>query len=190
MGESADVAILTPMPLEFQAVYAHLHGARRIWHRAGTAAEVGTVPGVTWPVAVILTGEGNGDAGALAERVSAWLKPRVLLVVGVAGALKEDVELGDVVAATWVYGYHGGKEDDTGFHARPRTWRSDHRLVQAAGLLAAIGNGWAKSLESQPAVHLKPIAAGDVVLNSRKSSLRERRSGCSPASPPAGRPPG
>jgi nucleoside phosphorylase len=160
--------------MEFKAVHAHLRDSRRIWHPAGTAAEVGTVPGVPWPVAVILTGEGTGDAGALAERVSAWLEPRMLLVVGVAGGLKEDITLGDVVVATWVYGYHGGKEDDTGFHARPRTWRSHHRLTQAAGILAAIGNGWAKSLESQPSVHLKPIAAGDVVLNSRTSPLRRQ----------------
>jgi nucleoside phosphorylase len=135
---------------------------------------VGTVHGVPWPVAVILTGEGTGDASALAERVSAWLEPRMLFVVGVAGSLKKDVTLGDVVVATWVYGYHGGKEDKTGFHARPRTWRSHHRLTQAAGILAAIGNGWAKSLESQPSVHLKPIAAGDVVLNSRTSPLRQQ----------------
>ena len=174
MSEPVGVAILTPMPLEFKAVHAHLRGSRRIWHPAGTAAEVGTVPGVPWPVAVILTGEGTSDAGALAERVSAWLEPRMLLVVGIAGALKPDVELGDVVVATWVYGYQGGKEDNTGFHARPRTWRSHHRLTQAAGILAAIGNGWAKPLDSQPSVHLKPIAAGDVVLNSRTSPLRRQ----------------
>jgi nucleoside phosphorylase len=165
---------LTPMPLEFAAVHAHLRDSRRISHPAGTVAEVGTVPGVPWPVAVILSGEGTSDAGALAERVSSWLEPQLLLVVGIAGGLKEDVALGDVVAATWVYGYHGGKEDDPGFHARPRTWRSHHGLTQVAGILAAISNGWAKSLEGQPSVHLKPIASGDVLLNSLISPLRER----------------
>jgi nucleoside phosphorylase len=174
MSEPVGVAILTPMPLEFGAVHAHLSDARRIRHSTGTAAEVGTVPGVPWPVAVILTGEGNGDAGALAERVSAWLEPRILLVVGVAGSLKEDVALGDVVVATWVYGYHGGKQDKSGSYARPRAWRSGHRLTQAAGIVAAIGDGWAKSLDSQPAVHLKPIASGDVLLNSRTSPLRDQ----------------
>ena len=174
MSEAVGVAILTPMPLEFGAVHAHLRDSRRIRHSAGTAGEVGTVPGVPWPVAVILTGEGNADAGALAERVAAWLEPRILLVVGVAGALKEDVELGDVVVATWVYGYHSGKEDSTGSHARPRAWRSHHGLLQAAGLLAAIDHGWAKSLDRQPSVHLKPIAAGDVVLSSLTSPVRQR----------------
>lgn len=173
MSERVGAAILTPMPLEFKAVHAHLRDPRRIWHQSGTLAEVGTVPGVPWPVAVILTGEGTGEAGVLAERVATWLEPRMLLVVGVAGALKKDVKLGDVVAATWVYGYHGGKEDDTGSHARPRAWRSHHRLTQAAGILAALDHGWAKSLDSQPSVHLKPIAAGDVVLDSLTSPLRE-----------------
>ena len=174
MSELVGVAILTPMPLEFGAVHVHLSEARQIWHSAGTAAEVGTVPGVPWPVAVILAGEGTSDAGALAERVSAWLEPRMLLVVGIAGSLKKDVALGDVVVATLVYGYHGGKEDDAGFHARPRTWRGHHGLTQAAGILAAVGDGWATSLERRPSVHLKPIAAGDVLLNSRKSSLRKQ----------------
>ena len=174
MSEPVGVAILTPMPLEFRAVHVHLSEARQIWHSAGTAAEVGTVPGVPWPVAVILAGEGTSDAGALAERVSAWLEPRMLLVVGIAGSLKKDVALGDVVVATLVYGYHGGKEDDAGFHARPRTWRGHHGLTQAAGILAAVGDGWATSLERRPSVHLKPIAAGDVLLNSRKSSLRKQ----------------
>jgi hypothetical protein len=40
MSEPVGVAILTPMPLEFRAVHAHLRGSRRIWHPAGTAAEV------------------------------------------------------------------------------------------------------------------------------------------------------
>jgi nucleoside phosphorylase len=174
VSEPVGVVILTPLPLEFAAVHAHLRGSRRISHPAGTAAEVGTVPGVPWPVAVILTGEGTGDAGALAERVSSWLEPRLLLVVGIAGSLKKDVALGDVVAATWVYGYHGGKEDGTGFHARPRAWRGHHGMTQVAGILAAIGNGWAESLDGQPSVHLKPIASGDILLNSRTSPLRER----------------
>lgn len=174
MSEPVGVAILTPMPLEFRAVHVHLSEARQIWHSAGTAAEVGTVPGVPWPVAVILAGEGTSDAGALAERVSAWLEPRMLLVVGIAGSLKKDVALGDVVVATWVYGYHGGKEDKSGFHARPRSWRSHHGLLQTAGIVAAIGDDWATSPGSRPSVHLKPIAAGDVVLNSRTSPLQEQ----------------
>lgn len=173
MGESVGVAILTPMSLEFTAVQAHLHDPHQKRHPAGTAAIVGTVPGVPWPVAVIQTGEGNGDAGALAERVLDWLRPRALLVVGVAGTLKDDIELGDVVVATWVYGYHSGKEDTAGSHARPRSWPSDHSLTQAARMAAA-DDGWAESLGGRPTVHFKPIAAGDVLLSSLTGPLRQQ----------------
>ena len=58
MSESVGVVILTPMNLEYKAVRVHLQDSRQIWHPAGTAAEIGTVPGVPWPVAVVLTGEG------------------------------------------------------------------------------------------------------------------------------------
>jgi nucleoside phosphorylase len=173
MSEPVGAVILTPMSLEYKAVRAHLQDSRRVWHEAGTGAEVGTVPGVPWPVAVVLTGEGNGDTGTLVERVSAWLQPRALLVVGVAGGLKDDIDLGDVVVATWVYQLQSGKEDSEGYRSRPRAWPSDYRLQQAARA-AEVDGTWAGSLPAQPSVHFKPIAAGDVVLNSRTSPLAQQ----------------
>jgi len=170
MSESVGVVILTPLNLEFKAVCAHLVDARTVWHRGRLAATIGTVPGVPWPVGVVTTGEGNIEAGVLAYAVSDWLRPRALLVVGVAGGLRDDLGLGDVVVATWVYGYQGGKETRDGSTARPRTWRADLGLEQAARMVEAAGT-WTGSLTAQPSVQFKPIAAGDVVLNSRTSSL-------------------
>jgi nucleoside phosphorylase len=181
MGESVGVVIFTPMNLEYKAVRAHLQDSRQIWHPAGTAADIGTVSGLPWPVAIVLTGEGNAETGVLAERVSTWLRPRALLVVGVAGGLKDDIGLGDIVVATWVYGYHSGKESRSGFQARPRAWRSHHRLEQAARL-AEVKGTWAESGQPQPTVHFKPIAAGDVVLNSKASPLaRQLQQTCNDA---------
>lgn len=172
MNESGKVVILAPMNLEYKAMRAHLRELASIRHRTGTSAEVGTLPGVPWPVALVVTGEGNQSAGALAGQVADWLRPVALLVVGVAGGLRDDIELGDVVVATWVYGIHGGKEDAGGFRARPRTWEGAHALVQAARMVDITGT-WTELLATpaKPAVHFKPIAAGDVVLNSRTAPL-------------------
>ena len=78
-----------------------------------------------------------------------------------------------MVVATKVYFIHGGKEEDEGFRSRPRAWDAPHRLEQLARHVSRSGS-WPS------AVHLKPIAAGEVVLNSRTSPLarllRERYS--------------
>ena len=172
MEETGTVIVLTPMNLEYRAVRAQLTGLRRQWHPDGTFFEVGRVPGVAWPVALMVTGEGNLNAAVLADRAIARFQARALFVVGVAGSLQDDIELGDVVVATWVYGYHGGKEGPEGFQARPRSWPATHRLEQAARA-ADIAGSWTGLLPeaASPAVHFKPVAAGEVVLNSRDSPL-------------------
>ncbi|MDV7217626.1 5'-methylthioadenosine/S-adenosylhomocysteine nucleosidase [Streptomyces prunicolor] len=158
------VAVLTALPLEFTAVRDHLTDVEKQNHpRYGTLATVGRLSGTPWSVALLELGEGNLTAAALTERVMSWLEPQALFFVGVAGSLKPDIEIGDVVVATKVYGIHGGKETDKDFLVRPEAWRASHRLEQAAR----------EALREDPHAHLKPIAAGDVVLASARSTLAE-----------------
>ena len=157
------VAVLTALPLEYKAVRGHLTDLRKREHRRGTRAEVGRLPGTGWSVALVELGEGNLTAAALTERVMEWLEPEAMFFVGVAGGLKSDIALGDVVVATKVYAVHGGKETAEGFHVRPEAWRASHRLAAAAR----------DALRDDPRAHLKPIAAGDVVLAATKSALAE-----------------
>jgi adenosylhomocysteine nucleosidase len=158
------VAVLTALSLEYTAVREHLTDVHKIWHERGTVASVGRLPGTPWDVALVELGEGNLTAATLTERVVSWLYPEAVLFVGVAGALKSDIELGDVVVATKVYGIHGGKETPEGFLVRPEAWRASHRLEQAAR----------EALRDEPRAYLKPIAAGDVVLASAESALAAR----------------
>lgn len=159
------IAVLTALPLEYRAVRDHLPATEtRVHPYYGTRAEVGRLPGTPWWVALLELGEGTLTAATLTERVLTWFAPQAVLFVGVAGALKEDIALGDVVVATKVYAIHGGKETPDGFLDRPLTWPAPHHLDSAAR----------QALRGVPHVHFKPIAAGDVVLSDADSPLAHR----------------
>ena len=168
--DRVQVVVLTALPLEYEAVRAHLNQLRRRSHPAGTEFEIGTLVSGAGQVAIAEIGEGNTAAAALTERAVAMFEPDAVLFVGVAGALKDDITLGDVVVATRVYAYHSGKEGDDGFAARPRVYESSHELEQRARFVAR-GDRWQRN---SPKVHFKPIAAGEVVLNSRGTPLADQ----------------
>jgi adenosylhomocysteine nucleosidase len=165
------VVILTALNLEYEAVRRRLADVHSHVHERGTRFEIGTVGGGRCRVALALTGKGNQSAGILTERAIEEFSPLVVLFVGVAGALWDATALGDVVMATQVYAYHGGTSEDDGLKARPRAWEASHGLSQLAAHLARVG-GWADQPPpgtSGPKVHFGPIAAGEVVHNSRIS---------------------
>lgn len=155
------VAVLTALPLECRAVRSHLTNARSIEHETGTKALVGELPDSPWSVALLESGPNNLSAAALTEHVLSWLDPKAVLFVGVAGSLKDDIDVGDVVVATKVYGIHGGKETPEGFQTRPEMWHASNRLLEAARA----------ALRDDEHVHLKPIASGEVVVASAGSAL-------------------
>lgn len=164
------VVVLTALDLEYQAVRQKLVDPRLHPHDTGTRFEVGTIQGTNCRVALGFTNKGNHASAVLAERAIREFSPVAVLFVGVAGALW-DTPLGDVVVATHVYAYHGGTSEDDGLKARPRVWEMAHGLSQLAAHLARTGE-WMGGLPvgaRVPKVHLAPIAAGEVVQNSRIS---------------------
>ncbi len=170
----ARAVVLCALNLEHAAMRAHLGSLRGQQHSAGTLFEIGHLPGTDWEVVLALPGMGNLGAAVIAERAISLFGPSVMLCVGVAGSLKDKVRIGDVVVATRVDAYHGGRAAED-FLARPRTWPASHRLEQLAQHLDRTGE-WRQRLpvserEPPPAVHFRPIASGEVVLDSRKSAL-------------------
>ena len=166
------VVILTALNLEYDEVRAGLRDLTTRVHPSGTRFEVGRLYPAGCPVALALTGMGNLASAALTERAIAHFSPAAVIFAGVAGALRPDISLGDVVVATHVYAYHGATSKDDGARARPRVWEVAHSIDQTARQVARAG-AWARPLRADdmpPRVHFGPIAAGERVLDSAISA--------------------
>ncbi|GAA3653196.1 effector-associated domain 2-containing protein [Streptomyces iranensis] len=170
----ADVVVLTALEVEYRAVRAHLEDPRPVQAERGAVFELGVFRAESGErtVAIHMTGPGNPGAAASVERAAALFAPRAVLFVGVAGGRK-DVALGDVVAADAVYDYETGKDTETGFLPRQKTYQSAYGLVQLARLAAA-GDAWQRRIRPggdapRPRAHVKPLAAGGRVVAHHRS---------------------
>ena len=162
------IVVLTALQLEYTAIREHLVGIQVHRHPAGTRFEKGHVAGRSVAIAVI--GEGNMSAATIAERAINEFRPQAVLFVGIAGALVEWIGHGDVVVGTRIYGYHSGRSTDAAFLTRPRVWHGSHELEQVARSVDVTGT-WLPGHVTTPPVHFGPIAAGEVLLDSRTSSV-------------------
>ncbi|MFE4176950.1 hypothetical protein ACFRR7_33785 [Streptomyces sp. NPDC056909] len=173
-SSSGKIVVFTALPLEYRAVRAWVADPQRVDHEAGTIFECGRIPGTAWEVYLSQVGQGNQGAAVLTERAIRMIGPDAVFFTGIAGGLKHDIALGDVVVATRIFAYHGGKQEET-FKNRPETWPASHRLEQAARF-AVLDPQWAETLlpagRDAPDVHFKPIAAGEVVVNAQASALQ------------------
>lgn len=166
--------ILTALPVEYLAVRAHLKDLQEEMHPQGTIYEQGkfVTNGQVWEVGIAEVGAGNAGAAVEAERAIAYLKPDILFFIGIAGGIK-DVAIGDVVAATDVYGYESGKSGEQ-FFTRPKAGKSAYALVQRAKREAG-KTDWLQRLSSSPAsqprVFVAPIAAGEKVIAAKQSYI-------------------
>lgn len=166
--------ILTAIAKEYMAVRSHLANLLEETHQKGTIYEKGEFfeQGNCWSVLIVEVGEGNSGATLEAERAINHFNPEIVLFVGVAGGIK-DVTLGDVVAATKVYGYESGKEESD-FRPRPNVGESSYNMVQRARAESR-KTDWLNRLEkydinSPPSIFIKPIVAGEKVIASTQSN--------------------
>ena len=178
--------ILTALPIEYLAVRSHLTAVQEEIHARGSIYERGTfaVGNLTWDVGIAEIGAGNPNAALEAERVIAYFNPDVILFVGVAGGFKKDVDIGDVVVSTKIYGFEWGKAEET-FKPRPEIGLAAYGLEQQARAEARKGE-WRERLSIDydaavsmsaiqgeteiqqpiPRVFIAPIAAGEKIIAS------------------------
>ncbi|SCL25873.1 Nucleoside phosphorylase [Micromonospora nigra] len=162
--------MLTALPVEYDAVRRHLHDRDRSPHPLGIEFEVGNLPDTDGRVAIAELGQGNLDAALAVAHAVEMFRPSAILFVGIAGALHDDLQIGDVLTATRVYAYQSGIVSDRGFLTRPRSHDADRELEQRARVVARTY----RDHPDAPAVHFRPVAAGDVVLNSRTQPLSDQ----------------
>lgn len=157
------VLVLTALPLEYAAIRAHVEEREELVHPDGTRIEWGRLPGTPWRIALAELGMGAERTAALTAQLINWRRPEAVFFVGVAGSLKDDVGIGDVVVGTQVYEIHGGKQTPEGFLVRPKALPGSHALEQAAR----------SAVRDMPDVraHFLPIATGDVVLADAESEI-------------------
>jgi len=172
-----DVIFVTALLEEFSAVTAHLADTYE-QEENGTIYKIGRFQagGTDCTVAVVLTGMGNANSAFATERALALFSPTFAFFVGIAGGLRDDLEIGDVVAADKVYGYEGGKSIGT-FKARPEATTVSHEALQRANAVV-MDNVWQKRInpppDRSPRALVKPIAAGEKIVASKKSAEFKR----------------
>lgn len=177
------VALLTALPEELRAVRDQLtaEGSEVVeeiveggglYYRAALRGDH-----VDWTVYAGYTEATSASAAAGTADVVINFKPAISIFVGIAGGIAEKgVKLGDVIAASEVYDYDGGKEEATGFRPRTRQFHSAHGLKQRASF-TMLDETWREHLLSvvpnlaldAPTVHIEPIAAGSRVVASTDS---------------------
>lgn len=166
--------ILTALAVELNAVCSHLTEVSEVVHK-GTVYEKGlfSASRLEWEIFAAELGAGNDSAAFELERAITRFHPAVVMFVGVAGGIK-DVRVGDVVAATKVYGYESGKAEAT-FKPRPDVGNSSYNMVQRAKAVARKGDWTRRIIDTDtghnPRAIPGPIAAGEKVVASTESSV-------------------
>ena len=163
--------IITALPVERKAVVRHLTNARQERHSTGTEYLIGNF--LSWQVCVVQVPPGNSSAALETERAMRYFDPDLAVFVGIAGGVK-DVRLGDVVAATKVYGYEGGADGEH-FQPRPEAFLASYPLAREAQTIAR-GHEWRSRIHGTtsiptPRVFLGPIAAGAKVIKSSQGAV-------------------
>lgn len=166
--------VLTALDVEYVEVQRQLVSSEERLERVGSVlfrvADLKVAP--EWRVASAVVGPGNSNTAVIATMAVTHFVPDTLIFVGVAGALKDDIQLGDLVCGTKLYGMHGGKAGPGEFLARPEVWRC-HPLMESTARQVAYAERWLELLpspgRSRPQVHFKPIVSGDIVLADRTS---------------------
>jgi len=167
------VVILTPIAVELRAVARHLSNLKQemLEH---SLYETGHFNGSHHEFTVVVheTGSKNTNVGLMTEKVIRLFKPVVVLLLGIAGGVK-DAQIGDVVVGTKAYGYESGKETDGGSLSRPDVLPYSKELVEVARMISRKDDWRNRTLDGAASakVFFGPIASGDKVIASTASPL-------------------
>ncbi len=167
------IVFLTAIPPEYEAVKQFVTNpqTQKVEERPYLVGKYSTAL-VQWQVVVRQQSEqGNCQSALEADWAIRWFRPSYLFFVGVAGGIKKDVQLGDVVAVTYARGFESVKISQTG-EVLPRLHheRSSDSLLDQARHLAKT-NWMAKRAaagEQGPSAVVEAVASGEKVIASEE----------------------
>lgn len=165
------IVILTPIIVEYNAVKKHLSNLRPEINTSNmTIYEVGDFLDHT--IIIRLTGSGNFVLSNETEKCVNHFQPDIVLLVGVAGGIK-DVAIGDIVVGTRAYDYESGKEHDLGMVSRDKGGFYNYELQEIARYESQ-SQDWLNRLEKPERAYqviFGPIASGEKVVATNKGLI-------------------
>jgi len=110
----------------------------------------------------------NVDSALLtSDSIHHW-KPGGLLLVGIAGAASDQIDLGDIVVGTEVFYYERGKQTPSGKRQEPKQYPADATLINNAMAVrrwrASVPMARPDGNQNRPAIHYGVIASGEMVI--------------------------
>jgi nucleoside phosphorylase len=187
-----DALIVTALQSERRAVRSHLSDVCSR-HIGAVTADIGTFDtgsdgsgGRAVQIGVIEVGPGNIDAATHTTQAVMCLRPSMVLVVGVAGGIK-DVAIGDVVVSNKIYWSESGRSEAELDITWPDFGPVSLELVQCARAVASRDEWQSRFFSSEPEAAaprawVAPIAVGErVIASSRSAGARRIRRPCSDA---------
>lgn len=168
-----DFVIITAIELERQAVCQvfQMDDADRVYRGIRTywRKQLALSNNQFYEIAVTQLPDVAGvDAAlAVADAIAHW-HPAAVLVVGIAGAAKESVQLGDLVLGQEVYYYERGKDTLTGHLPEPKQYPADATLWGRVANVAQWSNPISvqrpDGTDTRPRIHHGVIASGERVI--------------------------
>jgi nucleoside phosphorylase len=147
----ADVAILAALPKELDALFRSLGPWRQMTTSASSTRSYFTAHDTAGHLIVASQALGMGQVNAALvtqDIVRDW-RPRKLILIGIAGGLGKEVQLGDVVVSEQVVDYELGKITPKGTSTRWRAFQCDAALID--GLKNFRDQSWTRRIaESRP----------------------------------------
>jgi adenosylhomocysteine nucleosidase len=177
-GSGVDVGIIAILDDEMRAVVDLLQQYRRYESNrlpdGGQAheARVNVSGGELRVAALQALAQGQLSAGVTVERLRKYFRPRVVLVVGIAGGVGDDVCVGDVVIGDEVIYYDARRETDEGPRRRGQTHKmSPYILHRVHDYFVRYGDSIEVGPGSTVRVFRGPIGSGDAVITSPASEI-------------------
>lgn len=176
--DRADVAILTVLPEEMRAVVGVIRELRdyesvaaengALVHKATVDANGGTLDVVA--MQAVRTPQG---AAAAYQWICRQYRPVVLVFVGIAGGIRDDVSIGDVVISDEIILYDARRETADGPRRRGQTQAIGPALRHRINdYFVQFGNGIDVPDGARARVFAGPIGSGGAVVTDERSEIR------------------